>query len=162
MNPHLVNVAWHTLAGAHAAYANGTRGARRYARGFTPILGFADLERPDLDALQPFCTPGELLYCDGWDGPAPSGWRIEGEVILCKMVWESSLPAEDPNRGADVVRLRPAHGAQAVELAAIAGIKPFGARAIELGEALGVFEGGELVAMAGERMRAGGLRPSAR
>jgi predicted GNAT family acetyltransferase len=35
---------------------------------------------------------------------------------------------------------------------------PFGPRTIELGDYFGVFDGGRLVAMAGERMQAGALR----
>ena len=54
----LDNIVWHTLAGPHMKFSAGTRGARRYAAGFSPIVGFADAERPDFDALAPYCQPG--------------------------------------------------------------------------------------------------------
>ena len=40
MTPLLDNIAWHTLTGPHARFAAGTGGARRYAPGFSPIVGF--------------------------------------------------------------------------------------------------------------------------
>mgnify|MGYP007102173451 CR=1 FL=1 len=47
MNPLLDNIAWNTLSGPHAGFATGTDRARRYAPGFSPIVGFADAEHPD-------------------------------------------------------------------------------------------------------------------
>ncbi len=58
----LDNVAWYTLVGPHARYSAGTDDARRYASGYSPIVGFEDTERPNLDVLARFCTPGEHLY----------------------------------------------------------------------------------------------------
>ena len=152
----LANIAWHTLAGPHAIYATGTAEARRYAPGFSPILGFADVARPDFAALAPYCAPGEHFYCDGWTGAAPAGWRIDDEGTMFKMVWESSLPATDDVP--EAIRLGPEHASQALELAGLTRPGPFGPRTIELGEYYGCFDGERLVAMAGERMQAGGLR----
>jgi hypothetical protein len=42
----LDNIVWHTLFGAHMKYSVGTHEVRRYAKGFSPIVGFADPERP--------------------------------------------------------------------------------------------------------------------
>ena len=41
----LDNIVWHSLTGAHAPYSAGSNTARRYAKGFTPIVGFADNAR---------------------------------------------------------------------------------------------------------------------
>ncbi len=41
----LDNIVWHSLAGPHAMYSSGTNEARRYAPGFSPIIGFANAER---------------------------------------------------------------------------------------------------------------------
>jgi ribosomal protein S18 acetylase RimI-like enzyme len=152
----LDNITWHTLTGPHAAYASGTGEARRYARGFSPIVGFANPGHPDFSALAPFCEPGEHFYCDGWSGAAPAGWRIDAETTMFKMAWEAVMPAADEAPGA--ILLGPEHAAQALELAALTRPGPFGPRTIELGEYFGCFEGQRLVAMAGERMCAGALR----
>src|ERR1700739_777542 len=58
----LDNILWHSLSGSHARYSVGTRAARRYAPGFSPIAAFADAGNPDFDALAPFCEPGEHIY----------------------------------------------------------------------------------------------------
>lgn len=149
----LDNVIWHTLTGHHAAYASGVGDARRYASGFSPMLGFADPERPRLDELAPYCTPGEHLYCGGWSGPAPTGWAIEAEATMFQMVWQGGLPDVDGELA--LVRLRPEHAPLALELATLTRPGPFGLRTPELGEYFGCFEGTRLVAMAGERLHAG-------
>jgi GNAT superfamily N-acetyltransferase len=156
MNPLLDNIAWHTLAGPHAKYATGTDRIRRYAVGFSPIVGFADLERPDLDGLTPYCESGDHFYCMDWSGAAPANWRIELDSTMFRMVWAGSMPDDDPSL--DAIPLKPEHAAQAVELASLTRPGPFGPRTPELGDYFGCFEGERLIAMAGERMCAGTFR----
>ena len=52
---------------------------RRYAPGFSPILGCEDAANPDFATLKNFCEPGESFYLHIWSGPAPEGWRVEKE-----------------------------------------------------------------------------------
>jgi ribosomal protein S18 acetylase RimI-like enzyme len=152
----LDNIAWHTLTGPHARFASGSGAVRRYTRGFSPIVGFADPDRPDFAALATLCDPNEPFYCDGWAGAAPAGWEIGVASTMFKMVWEGETPEDD---GAlDAVPVGDAHRAQAVELAALTRPGPFGPRTIELGEYFGIVKDGRLIAMAGERMCAGALR----
>jgi GNAT superfamily N-acetyltransferase len=151
----LDNIVWNALTGAQARFAAGSGGARRYARGFSPIVGFEDPKRPDFDALAPQCDEGEHFYCDGWSGAAPAGWQVEAETTMFKMVWQGELP---PPPAQPALPLRATHAAQALELAALTRPGPFGPRTIELGDYLGVFDGERLIAMAGERMQAGALR----
>lgn len=152
----LDHVVWRTLAGAHAHFAVGGPTARRYAAGFSPIVAFASLEAPDFAALAAHCGPGEHLYCDGWAGAPPAGWRIDEESTMFKMTWEGACPAADPIP--EAVPLEPRHAAQALELARLTRPGPFGPRTIELGEYFGCFEGDRLVAMAGERFAAAPFR----
>jgi ribosomal protein S18 acetylase RimI-like enzyme len=156
----LDNIFWNTLNGLHAHLSSGTGRARRYAPGFSPIVGFPDPEQPDFAALAPFCEPGERFYCDAWSGPAPAGWRIEAESTMYRMVWDELTPDIDA-AAADVpepVLIVAEHAAQALELATLTRPGPFGPRTIELGDYFGYFDGGRLIAMAGERMAAPGLR----
>jgi len=147
---------WHALSGPQSAFAIGTCEARRYAPGFSPIVGFADAARPDFAALAGFCAPGERFYCSGWSGDAPAGWRVEFETTIVKMVWEGELPAVDD--APEAVRLGPEHVAQALALAELTHPGPFARRTMELGDYFGCFDGDRLLAMAGERMHAGDLR----
>jgi ribosomal protein S18 acetylase RimI-like enzyme len=152
----LDNITWHTLAGPHAKYAAGTDDVRRYAQGFSPILGFADPGRPNFATLARFCERGERFYSEGWSGATPAGWRIDAESTMFKMIWEAQMPATDA--APDAVPLRSEHAAQALELATLTRPGPFGLRTIELGEYFGYFDDQRLMAMAGERMCAPTLR----
>ena len=152
----LDNIIWHALSGPQAGFAAGTDRARRYARGFPPIVGFADAARPDFGALRPFCEAGEQLYIGGWSDAAPAGWRVESQASMFTMLWEAAMPAADT--APEAAPLGPAQAERAVELAALTKPGPFGPRTIELGQYFGVFEGERLLAMAGERMHAGQLR----
>lgn len=151
----LDNIVWHALSGPHLPFSSGAADAKRYAQGFSPILGFADIERPNFAGIDPHCVAGEKFYTDAWSGPPPAPWRIEYESTMFKMVWDAPMPADD---APDAVMLQPRHAAQALELALLTRPGPFGPRTPELGDFFGYFEGDRLVAMAGERMQAGMLR----
>jgi GNAT superfamily N-acetyltransferase len=151
----LDNIAWHTLSGPHTRFAVGAGAVRRYAPGFSPIVGFADPQQPDFDALARWCDPAEQFYSLLWTGLAPAGWQVHFEGTLLSMVWAAAAPPDD--EAVDAVRLDGRHTAQALELAQLTRPGPFGPRTIELGEYFGVFEGERLIAMAGERMHAGSL-----
>jgi ribosomal protein S18 acetylase RimI-like enzyme len=72
------------------------------------------------------------------------------------MIFDAPMPANDD--APEAIRLGPEHVAQVLALVALTRPGPFGPRTPELGEYFGCFEDGRLVAMAGERMRAGVLR----
>jgi GNAT superfamily N-acetyltransferase len=152
----LDNVMWNCLSGPQARFATGSGAVRRYAPGFSPIVGCADPERPDFAELAKHAAPGESFYIDIWSGPAPAGWRIEREARMLKMVWASTMPSTDA--APDAVSLRPEHAADAVALATLTNPGPFGIRTPELGDYFGYYSDGRLVAMAGERMEVGSLR----
>jgi ribosomal protein S18 acetylase RimI-like enzyme len=152
----LDNIVWHCLTGAHAGFARGTAGARRYGPGFSPIVGFASPQAPDLAAFAPHCEPGEVLYCAAWSTPAPAGWAIDEETSMAQLLWPGGPPADDV--ALQTVRLGLAHVDAVLALVALTQPGPFGPRTIELGDYYGVFNDGRLVAMAGERMSAGRLQ----
>jgi len=153
----LDNIAWHALTGAQAGFAAGSGAARRYARGFSPIVAFADSAAPDFAALHPYCAPDEPFYTGGWSGRVPRGWRVEEDSTMFQMVWQGPPPG-DASDVTPPVRLDALHVAQMLELVALTHPGPFGPRTVELGEYLGCFVDGRLVAMAGERMHAATLR----
>ena len=156
MIPLLDNIMWNCLSGPHAKFATGEGAVRRYAPGFSPIAGFEDPHHPDFETLAKYCEPGDHFYTDIWSGAAPPGWRIDRDARMWKMVWDAPMPAEDA--APDAIPLRPEHASQAVELAKLTNPGPFGIRTPELGEYFGYFDGGRLIAMAGERMCAGNLQ----
>jgi GNAT superfamily N-acetyltransferase len=156
MNRLLDNIVWHALSGPQKKFSVGTDDIRRFAQGFSPIIGFANAKNPNLEALASFCEPGEHFYCGEWSGPASKGWQIEEESTMFRMVWEGSMPASE--NAHEAIQLGPQHATQAFELATLTRPGPFGLRTIELGDYFGFFEGDRLIAMGGERFYAGSCR----
>lgn len=155
----LDTIIWDSLSGPQRHFSCGTDTGRRYAPGFSPIIAFPDAQRPDFAALRPFCTPGEQFYCDQWTGPAPADWSIEAEASMVKMIWDGGAPpAEAAGERPPATPLTGAHAPDALRLATLTHPGPFGLRTIELGDYFGIFDGDDLVAMAGERMHAGPYR----
>ena len=146
----LSNPAWNSLAGLHACYASGTQAARRYARGYSPIFGFADPDHADFQEVAPYCSVGERLYCVGWSGAAPADWQVDIDTRAQQMLWVGDVPELDDALGA--VRLGKAHVPQVMALVEATKPGPFAERTVEMGEYYGVFVGDRLVAMAGERL----------
>lgn len=152
----LDNIAWHALSGPHLQFSEGGLTARRYEKGFSPIVGYEDCENPDFASLQMQCELGEHLYCSGWAGSAVKGWDILADTSAYLMVWERDAPELIPELA--IQTLQEKDLAQILELAALTHLDPFGPRALELGSFLGIFSGDTLVAMGGERMFADGFR----
>ena len=151
----LDNPVWNTLTGRHAHFSVGNDRARRFARGFSPMLGFPDPARPDFAELEPYCSPGEHFYLSGWSGPVPAGWTLDAEAVMLQMVWQGGQPQGDT--APEALPLDASHAPQALALAELTRPGPFGLRTIELGEYFGIFDGERLLAMAGERMHLGAL-----
>ncbi len=149
----LDNILWNCLAGPHARYALGTGAVRRYADGFSPIVGFADPTQPDFEALAHCAAIGEAFYCDRWVGPCPRGWSILSQALMCKMVHAGPVPPCTSSY--QPVALTDADVPAALALTALTKPGPFGPRTIELGAYFGCFVDGALVAMAGERLQYG-------
>jgi ribosomal protein S18 acetylase RimI-like enzyme len=154
---HFTNIIWRCMAGSQRHLTAGGDLARRYLKGFSPIVAFADPERPDFAALDAVCEPGERFYCSEWSGAVPDGWTLERDARMLVMAWAGgAAPTTDPSL--DARPLRAEHVAQMCALAELTRPGPFDVRTIEFGEYFGVFEGERLVAMAGERMQDGRLR----
>jgi ribosomal protein S18 acetylase RimI-like enzyme len=151
----LDNIVWHSLVGPQAGVAIGNDRVRRYAPGYSPLIGAIDGAAPDLVALGAFCRPGEQFYLSGWSGVPPPGWRLDVDAFMEQYVWDAPSP---PDPELSLARLDTAHVAQAMALVALTHPGPFAERTLELGEFYGLFDDGRLIAMAGERMHAGTLR----
>lgn len=151
----LDNILWNCLSGPHARFAAGAGDVRRYAPGFSSIVGCRDAHHPDFAMLANYCQIGESFYIDIWSGSPPAGWQIEREATMIKMVWDAPRPAADA--APDAEPLQPEQYAMAVELAELTNPGPFGPRTPELGEYFACFAGDRLIALAGERLCAGNL-----
>lgn len=148
------NIIWDSLSGSQRPISVGNDRIRRYAPGFPLIMAFADLDEPPFEDIAPHCPAGEKLYCCGWDGEMPAGWKLELDAAVAVMAWRGGPVAADPRP----VRLTADHVPGMRELFDTCKPGPFATRLMDIGEWYGLLEDGRLVAMAGERMHAGQWR----
>ena len=146
----LDNAVWHSLTGEHSTFAEvGGRAARYHpdVSVFAAVDEFDDGSWRDLASL---IGPGgsAVLFRDDVPDP-PSGWARFGGGVGHQMVLGDLAPVTIP--AARV--LGPDDAGEMLALVELTQPGPFRVRTVELGGYFGVFDGGELVAMAGERLR---------
>lgn len=147
-----------TTRQAHLAYGDGL--ARRYYRDVVPLAAIANHSDAAVTALCTLVAPGERVWF--FEEPPsldPEDWRITRRIPGFQMVCEALKPAEhDGSEPASVMLDTKKDAAEMNTLKAIAFPGFFGARTPEMGRYRGIRIGGELVAMAGERLALPGYR----
>lgn len=144
---------WSALTTSQRHLAEGGARALRYPVDMTP---FADMI--DTSAAS-FATLGDLLSGSQIAAlftpepvDVPNGFKVvlaeTGEQMI-------GSPADSPLRNAEIVRLGATDVPAMMALTELTKPGPFARRTHELGTFLGIRAGGELVAMAGERMKPG-------
>lgn len=154
----LDNPIWHALTTVQAPLAEVRGDAARFPAAMTALAGLrAPTSGPldDLAALVAASGPVGLFLDRPLDVPLPGSLRAVERDVLLQMVHEGAAPVGGP--ADDIVPLTAADVPAMMALAELARPGPFGARTAELGEFLGIREGGALVAMVGQRLRLEGM-----
>jgi len=153
----LDNPVWHALRGPHAHFALQRGLAAHYQREVASFSAFDHSSAQayaDLALDLPMGAEARLVRREV--DPLPAGWLEVNRIALLQMMaGESRIdPIDDPA----FVWLGAEHAAAAAALVDLTKPGPFGTRTLEMGRYIGIFEGGEggdggeLLAMAGERM----------
>lgn len=148
----LDNPIWEALTTSQAPFAETYNLARRFHPDVTSLTGLPEPSEEAYQSLASLVSPGEraALLLEAPPKP-PSGWTIIETVPLVQMVHD------DPNKIAPSVlqfeELNERDAARMLALAELTKPGPFGRRTHEVGVYLGVYRDGDLVAMAGERLR---------
>ncbi len=146
---------WSALRSIHAHLAVTADDVARYPAEYAPFLGVArDGARVDA-ALGSLVAPGESVYLLGTTPKVPEGWRLEAYRPLAQMVCDAPLPVPD---GPEIVPLDERHRHDVLALTALVYPHYFRERTMEMGRYFGIYEGGRLAAMIGERLGASGCR----
>lgn len=156
MDTSLDNPAWSALTSSQAVFAEGTANARRYRPGILPFVGFA---KPDAEAaagLDPLMVPGEAFYIIGEPPPLPANWKLELELPCAQLLAPADLHGM-PQPQETIVPLGEPDKEEMHRL--ITGIQPgyYHPDTRQLGDYYGIRRNGQLIAMAGERMRLTGF-----
>lgn len=143
--------AWSALTGPHAALAEGGALARRYRPGTVPFAAARDDSAEALGALAALPAPGEVMaLVEAGPLTLPDELEVVRTGRVVQMVLED-LPRSQPD--GRIVRLTRADAEEMLALATLTEPGPFTLNVQDLGDFYGVRENGQLVAMAGQRMR---------
>lgn len=147
---------WHALHSGWAALAQGNGRAMRLDPHYGPFAATIDDEQESLNALAALAADDREIWLVGQDvSVAPPGLAIARTATLAQMVTQYVTPALAA--APDWVVLTEADSAEMRALALLTRPGPFHPLTHRLGRFIGVREAGQLVAMAGERMRLPGF-----
>ncbi|WP_030294158.1 GNAT family N-acetyltransferase [Streptomyces sp. NRRL F-5681] len=145
----LDNPARSSLTGPHAHFAERRGRILRYPPDVTPWIALPDApEAPDWADVAALAGPGAAVALAAFQEAPPPDWEVVFRAEGVQLVDESVDAAPDP----EAVRLGPQDVPEMLDLVARTRPGPFLPRTVELGTYLGIRRGGDLVAMAGERL----------
>jgi len=143
--------AWSALSTRQASFGLGDERARRFAPDFGLFAGAADGSNEAQAALAALVVAyGPAATVETTAQPLPPGLTATPRPAVLQMVAERLSPAKP---AFEVTPLTDADGPQMLALATLTKPGPFFARTHQLGDFVGVKQGGQLIAMAGERMK---------
>jgi predicted GNAT family acetyltransferase len=158
MHP-LDNPIWYALTSTHADLAQGDALARRYPLHLAPFAAVREQTPEAFAALARTLYPEGMaaLFVTPLEPPLP-GWTNLRTFEVMQMNCEKLEPIPEP----EMIELETQDMPEMLELIRLTSPGPFKERANELGQFYGVREGdsdrgGQLVAMAGERIRLTGF-----
>jgi predicted GNAT family acetyltransferase len=142
---------WSALTTRQQALAEGGALALRYPTPFAPFADMVDMSPRSFAALGAIMSGSEIAVLFT---PAPVTAPDEFKLLLAETGEQMiGTPAESAIRGVETVRLGADDVPGMMALTELTKPGPFSARTHELGIFLGIRVDGQLVAMAGERMK---------
>ncbi len=154
----LLDPAWNALATEHARFTVGQGRARRYPAAVVPFAGVADYSQASWLDLKELLVPAEHVYLFGAQPAGMNGLQVGAPLHTYQMIWPLHTPIE-PNRDeTSIVTMTAVDAGAMVALTTLAFPGFFRERTHEMGSYYGIRVGGELVAMAGERLALPGMR----
>ena len=149
----LDNPVWNSLNGAHAHFALRHGAAARFDPDVTVFAAMADDAGPSAwDDLATLAEPGAHLVVVDAPFDPPADWEIVGRIAGVQLTGEDLKVQDDP----EAIELGPDDEPEMADLVERTKPGPWRPRTIEMGRYIGVRVDGELVAMAGERLRPSG------
>ncbi|MGH8085668.1 MAG: GNAT family N-acetyltransferase [Lysobacter sp.] len=150
MASELDNPFWSSLRSRHRDLALDAGAVARYPPQFAPFLGVASATADVADALASLVAVDEgLLLLGIAPERVPDGFRLEAFADLAQMTCGQPLEVID---GPEVIELSQVHLEDVLALTALVYPHYFRPRTMELGRYFGIYQGGQLAAMIGERL----------
>lgn len=157
MHP-LDNVIWQALTTRQTEFAQSFGQARRFMPEVTSLCAFHDPTDEGYESLAELAgVPGTAAVFLNDPYQPRVGWEHLGGAPLLQMICTNgNAPPEAQPNEREFVELNRENVPEMLELAALTKPGPFGTRTYELGNYIGIWREGKLVAMAGQRMQVPG------
>lgn len=151
----LDNPVWHSLKTQHASLALTADGAARYPAEIVPFAGVGEPTARAANQLTSLIDDAESVFVVGLAPVPPPGWTLEPKKPVLQMV----CPGRPPDVPGPPVRTMTT-GETPDMLALTDLVFPgfFRPRTLDMGAYIGIYDGTQLAAMAGERMRLDGYQ----
>lgn len=157
----LDNPSWHALTGEQRRFGLVGERAACYDPDISPIAAVADQSAEALRELAGFVAPGRyvVVFAPGAiEGDLEQLWRLGAVVPLSQWICSVPVAAPPDQHSVNWMELTDAHADDMYRLAKATDPGPFEQRTNRLGDYIGIFVAGQLVAMAGERLCFHGYR----
>ena len=149
----LDNPVWNALNSGNRGLAHGTEEVKYFAADVSPFVGFAVPTQPAFEALRALVPAGLRLGIISPETLAiPPPWQVVRQIAVWQMV--QAQPAWGAVGGPRLMPLGPEHVPAMLALTKRTNPGPFLGNTLAFGHYKGIFEGDELVAMAGQRLHA--------
>lgn len=150
MSTHVLNnPIWESLISRHTSLALRHADIARYPAEVAPFLGVAENGVEVGGALESLVPADDTVLLLGPTPLVPEGWRLEPLAMLAQMVCRGPIAEVD---GPEIIELSEAHRADVLTLTALVYPHYFRPRTMDLGRYFGIYQGGQLAAIIGERM----------
>jgi predicted GNAT family acetyltransferase len=146
---------WSALTTRHAKFALGNDLARRYPPAISPMAAVIDISDSCLRALSELLTPDDVVGLFSSEPISGSKYlEVVAHKVVDQMVYErdKALPS-----CREFINLTPADVPEMLSLVELTKPGPFASETIALGSYIGIRSQGDLIAMAGERMKFDGF-----
>lgn len=142
---------WNSLNTLHAHFSLGTARARRFQSDVSPLAGLKDEESESLEALAELVPDGgSIVAVQATPLPCPPG--IRATMALASQMMFDGLDVQQSEEHA-IIRLDASDAEAMLALTNLTHPGPFATRTHVLGEYWGVKQDGQIIAMAGERLK---------
>ncbi|HET6252888.1 MAG TPA: GNAT family N-acetyltransferase [Puia sp.] len=151
MDELLDNPVYHATVSGNKNLSLGTSTVRYFPAAIAPFVGLADFSEARFSELAEVLPPKRgAVVVSADEIIVPTAWKVNYHGVGLQMMGEHAIgPALEDW---EFVPLQQKHVPLMVELATLTNPGPFGARTIEFGGFVGVFDGGRLIGMSGHRL----------
>ena len=147
----LDNPAWNALISGNKHLSKGSGTVKFFDGSVSPFVGFEENTTESFEQLYSLVYQGRVTgFISPEETSIPAPWTVLSTLSCLQMVYAGGLMDIDPDIA--LLPLTDEHIPQMLSLTGLTNPGPFAERTIDFGHYRGVFDDGQLVAMAGQRM----------